>query len=51
MGWHKKEDLIGIDDVLKVSGMIEAATSLLTDSKESQSTKRRDLHAGQNLEL
>ncbi|KAL6850734.1 hypothetical protein ACO1O0_007859 [Amphichorda felina] len=51
MGWHKKEDLIGIDDVLKVSGMIEAATSLLTDSKESQSTKRRDLHAGLNLEV
>lgn len=46
LGWKKKDEVVNIEDVLKVSNMIKEAASLITDSEESQSSKRRDLHAG-----
>ncbi|VUC32452.1 unnamed protein product [Clonostachys rosea] len=49
LGWHKKEAAIGIEDILKVSDIIKAATSLITGSEQSNSAKIRDLHAGMSV--
>ncbi|CAG9955539.1 unnamed protein product [Clonostachys rosea f. rosea IK726] len=46
LGWHKKEVAIGVEDILKVSNMIKAATSLITGPDQSNSGNKRDLHAG-----
>ncbi|CAH0033937.1 unnamed protein product [Clonostachys rhizophaga] len=46
LGWHKKEVAIGVEDILKVSDMIKAATSLITGPDHSNSWNKRDLHVG-----
>ena len=44
LGWTKGK-LISETDIFKVTSMIRNATSLITPSKSSQASKRRDLHA------
>ncbi|KAI9374419.1 Chloroperoxidase [Aspergillus egyptiacus] len=49
LGWTRKEQVIGLEDVMGVSAMISEATSLITESGDGAGHKRslgRDLHAG-----
>ncbi|KAJ5103881.1 hypothetical protein N7532_004410 [Penicillium argentinense] len=45
LGWKKKQEVISLDDIVKLSQMITQATSLLT-AKEGLVVRNRDLHAG-----
>ncbi|KAL4864993.1 hypothetical protein BDV12DRAFT_188485 [Aspergillus spectabilis] len=54
LGWTRKLEVVSVEDVLKVSGLISEATSLITGEgsgdHESGGEKRRpDLHAGFDL--
>ena len=46
LGWSKKENAVMLEDILKISGIIANATSLLTAPKEAPAGRHRDLHSG-----
>lgn len=45
LGWSKQVDEVSLTDILRIQGIVQNATSLITDSEAAQSHVRRDLHA------
>ncbi|XXH01722.1 hypothetical protein Hte_008083 [Hypoxylon texense] len=46
LGWSLRDDVVSLDNIAKLTGIIGNATSLITTSEPVVSKKRRDLHAG-----
>ncbi|KAK6953259.1 hypothetical protein Daesc_005560 [Daldinia eschscholtzii] len=46
LGWSTRNEVVNIDDILRLSQTISNASSLITAAKEVASTRRRDLHSG-----
>lgn len=46
LGWSKKENAVMLEDILRISGIVANATSLLTSPKEAPAGRRQDLHSG-----
>ncbi|KAE8313873.1 hypothetical protein BDV41DRAFT_587828 [Aspergillus transmontanensis] len=49
LGWSRREEVVGLVDITGVTQMISNATNLITPSKESRASRRRDLHSGLGL--
>ncbi|KAE8359094.1 hypothetical protein BDV27DRAFT_149878 [Aspergillus caelatus] len=49
LGWSRREEVVGLMDIMGVTQMIGNATNLITPSKESRAARRRDLHSGLGL--
>ncbi|PKY08683.1 Cloroperoxidase [Aspergillus campestris IBT 28561] len=45
LGWSRKEEVVNIEDITRLSAIITNATNLLTGSQEKE-TRRKDLHSG-----
>ncbi|KAI0122365.1 Cloroperoxidase [Daldinia grandis] len=46
LGWSTRTEIVSIDNILRLSQIINNASSLITTSDAVVSTQRRDLHAG-----
>ncbi|BAE66190.1 unnamed protein product [Aspergillus oryzae RIB40] len=46
LGWSRREEVVSLVDIAGVTQMISNATNLITPSKESRASRRRDLHSG-----
>lgn len=46
LGWTRPEKVISLSDISTVTRMIRNATSLITPSKSSSDSTKRDLHGG-----
>ncbi|KAF7626399.1 hypothetical protein AFLA_013791 [Aspergillus flavus NRRL3357] len=46
LGWSRREEVVSLVDIAGVTQMISNATNLITPSRESRASKRRDLHSG-----
>ncbi|GAB1198590.1 hypothetical protein BDV37DRAFT_277155 [Aspergillus pseudonomiae] len=49
LGWSRREEVVSLMDITGVTQMIGNATNLITPSKESRASRRRDLHSGLGL--
>lgn len=46
LGWTKKENVVMLEDILRITKIIANATSLFTPAEAAPAAKRRDLHSG-----
>jgi len=45
LGWVKQANVVGLEDVSRISQIINNATSLITPAAPIAAAKRRDLHS------